>query len=127
MVIAVLTACGDDSRALQQAKFAEVMAIHDEVMPYMGTIRNLQKDIQAKIANIKFDTTGVGQEQSMFQIGELDRANEAMMDWMRNFAQPSDERSHEDIMNYYIQEFDKIGAVKQQMLDAINMSTPLPE
>lgn len=58
----------------------EVMAIHDEVMPKMGTLGKLVGELKSKV-----DTTATGQEYEA-AMKDLQEANKAMMDWMRSFG-----------------------------------------
>lgn len=116
-ILMVLIACGNNNKTIQQAKFDDVMAIHDELMTYMGTIRTLQKDINVKVDSI--GSIANAQSELLILSRDLDEANESMMNWMRNFSRPSDKKSHQEIMDYYVKEFDNINAVKKHMLDAI--------
>ncbi|MDX1364592.1 hypothetical protein [Arenibacter latericius] len=58
----------------------EVIAIHDEVMPKMGTIGSLISELDAKIE--KSDST----ESYTKARQDLKDAHKSMMDWMRNFG-----------------------------------------
>ncbi|WP_420603831.1 hypothetical protein [Flagellimonas sp.] len=58
----------------------KVMAIHDEVMPKMGTLGKLVGELKSKV-----DTTSAGQEYAV-AMKDLQDANRAMMDWMRSFG-----------------------------------------
>ena len=119
-ILIVSIACGNGNKAIQQARLDEVMAIHDALMPHMGTIRNLQKDIKTKVELIaSIDCTGNGQAELEILSRDLSEANENMMNWMRIFSRLSNKKSHQEIMDYYTQEFDNINAVKKQMLDAV--------
>src|SRR5690606_853108 len=58
----------------------QVMAIHDEVMPKMGKLGKLVGQLKSKV-----DTTEVGQQYEA-AMKDLQEANTAMMDWMRDFG-----------------------------------------
>lgn len=81
----------------------EVMAIHDEVMPKMGTIGKLVGDLKAKV-----DTTEMGHKYEV-AMKDLQDANTAMMDWMKDFG---DRFNHEEIL-----EGKALSAEKQEWLD----------
>jgi hypothetical protein len=72
------------------SQMEEVMAVHDEVMPKMGTISNLIADLKPKV-----DSTEVGKEY-LKAIRDLQGAHTSMMDWMRDFGERFD---YEEIMN----------------------------
>lgn len=122
-IVLLVISCSDEDKALQQARFNEIMVIHDEVMPYMSTIHSLQKQIKES-AKLVATTDSTGNEKAAFAAlsSNLDLANESMMNWMRNFSKPSDDKAHLEIMDYYAKELAKISRVKQQMLDAIEKS-----
>ncbi|MEO9512405.1 MAG: hypothetical protein ABJN84_02785 [Flavobacteriaceae bacterium] len=58
----------------------QVMAIHDEVMPKMGTLGKLVGELKRKI-----DTTERGQQYEG-AMKDLQAANKSMMDWMMGFG-----------------------------------------
>ena len=66
---------GDDIDFL----FQEIMDVHDEVMPKMGKIRNLEKQCRS-VALTSPDSL-----ELIRQAEFLSNANEAMMIWMREF------------------------------------------
>ena len=82
--------CKEEKKAPEgSSQMEEVMAIHDEVMPKMGTIGKLVGDLKAKV-----DTTEMGQKYEV-AMKDLQDANTAMMDWMKNFG---DRFNHEEIL-----------------------------
>lgn len=70
-------------------RMQRVMAIHDSVMPEMGTISRL-------VAQLKplADSTETGQAYQK-AMGDLQEAHTAMMDWMKGFG---DRFDHDEIM-----------------------------
>ena len=82
LVLCILTAitysCKDKNNEGSQMK--EVMAIHDELMPKMGTIGKLVSQLDEKITNeASSDNYATARE-------ELKAAHKAMMDWMKGFG-----------------------------------------
>ncbi|MDW3197575.1 MAG: hypothetical protein R8G66_34735 [Cytophagales bacterium] len=79
--------------------FAEVMEIHDEVMPEMGSIRKTRKALLDKLENTSDEAIGkVLQEQA----DKLDESHEAMMGWMRQFNPNQDEGVTDSAYNVYL-------------------------
>ncbi len=96
--------CKEEKKAPEgSSQMDEVMAIHDEVMPKMGTIGKLVGDLKAKV-----DTTEMGQKYEV-AMKDLQDANTAMMDWMKDFG---DRFNHEEIL-----EGKELTQEKQQWLD----------
>ena len=71
-------------RLTESSQMKEVMAIHDEVMPKMGTIGKLVRELKSKV-----DTTTQGLEYKK-AMKELQEGNKAMMDWMQGFGNKFD-------------------------------------
>ncbi|MBO0341811.1 MAG: hypothetical protein VX798_05120 [Bacteroidota bacterium] len=85
------------------AQMDKVMAIHDEVMPKMGTIGKLVGELKPKV-----DSTEMGRQYEV-AMKDLQDANTAMMDWMKDFG---DRFNHEEIL-----EGKALTEEKQQWLD----------
>ena len=120
LIISVFTACNDDKKVEEQA-FKEVMEIHDEVMPEMGTLRGLAKSLRTKIDSLESDSTEMilKKKDEMKKLAEsLDEANESMMDWMRQFEQLEEGTPHGEVMNYLKEQREAVGKVRDQMLTA---------
>lgn len=79
----------DKKKEYKLTQMQEVMAIHDEVMPKMGTINKLIGELRTKI-----DSTEQGVQYNM-AMTDLQEANKAMMDWMQGFGKLFD---HEEIL-----------------------------
>lgn len=78
-------ACSNAKQKEIEAKDAEVMALHDEVMPKMGKLLNLRKQINAKIDAC--NTPGCKDSLQAISF-MLTKADEDMMQWMRAFERP---------------------------------------
>ncbi len=113
-----------EERAKQQQieLFDEVMAIHDEVMPKMQDIYNLKVNIRGRLDSIP-DLSEDAQADLRNHLAELDSADEAMMNWMREFEPVADSVSHEDAMEYLEDEKSKIEKVREVMNTAISEAT----
>lgn len=104
----------------------QVMAVHDEVMPKMGTIGKLVAELKAKV-----DTTEMGQQYET-AMKDLQEANRAMMDWMRDFGDrfDSDEILNgkeltEEKQQWLDEEEEKVKVVKEKMNSSIKRAEAL--
>ena len=89
------------------------MAVHDEVMPKMGKIRNLEKQCRSVAL------TSPDSSELIRQAESLSNANEAMMIWMREFNsdfQGSDSEKRE----YLLAQKMKIYHVKDLMNSSLS-------
>ena len=98
--------------------YQEIMDVHDEVMPKMGKIRNLEKQFRSAAL------TSPDATELMRQAEVLASANEAMMNWMRNFNndfQGLDEEKKE----YLLGQKKQVYQVKELMNSSILQSVEL--
>ncbi|PHQ29887.1 hypothetical protein [Leeuwenhoekiella nanhaiensis] len=81
MVLSTLLACDNQSEQRDQynALFAEVIAIHDELMPQMTTISNIQSQLKAT------DSVALSvPKQELLE--QANTADSVMMTWMHSFT-----------------------------------------
>lgn len=92
--------------------YKEVMAVHDEVMPKMSQIHKLKKELRNHL-----ESAEESQKQEILdQITYLQKADDAMMDWMHDLNVPEDETAK---AAYLKGQMPLIKEVKNIMLDAI--------
>lgn len=95
---------------------AEVLELHDNAMAEMGKIYRLRRNmtrLQDTLHTQQPDTT---QLQHLSQhITSLNTADEAMMQWMRQYKAPTEDQPHPEAMAYLQQELEKMTRVKQLM------------
>lgn len=119
----LLIACGTSQQSkkidVNQLK-TEVMAVHDEVMPKMGELRKLEKELRHQAAEDSSKTDFV------VAADRLAAANDAMMQWMRGFN-PKFEGSEEEVINYLTEQKNKIDQVKENMLGALEEGNQLTQ
>ncbi len=113
-------ACGPNEKSVQKARYDEVMAIHDEVMPKTGTIRKLKGELRAKAESLSnFDSLSIEAQKILGAIKELEAANESMMVWMRAFSEPAEETQHDEVLKFYAEELEKVREVREKILTSI--------
>jgi hypothetical protein len=117
LVVATLAACkqtateqtasGDSVES--SPEYREVMAIHDAVMPEMTTLHDLKKAL-------KQAETPENRTRILAEISRMERADEAMMEWMAAFDVPADK---DKVAAYLALEKGKIQAVSDSMNQVI--------
>ena len=107
--IVLLLSCQNNPKESEKyAQMERILAIHDEVMPEMGTISGLINQLEPKfLADSTLVVHGVVVE-------ELKQANGAMMQWMMDFS--------EDFTTDEIMGKTKIDETKQAGLDRYEAS-----
>ncbi|WP_109829265.1 hypothetical protein [Reichenbachiella versicolor] len=118
--ILLLFSCSSEKKS-EQVLMDEVIAIHDEVMPEMGTLHKLSGKLRQTADSLLVLDSATNTDVSK-QLQDLsltvELANESMMNWMREFEQPSEEMSHDDVMKYLQEQKTAISAVKANMITA---------
>lgn len=120
-------ACKEEKKTPEgPTQMEQVMAIHDEVMPKMGKLGKLVGQLKSKV-----DTTEVGQQYEA-AMKDLQEANTAMMDWMRDFGGrfDSDEILNgkeltEEKQQWLDEEEEKVKIVKEKINGSIERAEAL--
>ncbi|WP_297791618.1 hypothetical protein [uncultured Eudoraea sp.] len=129
LILVIFISCKEKekkSESLTQMK--EVMAIHDEVMPKMGTISKLVAELKPKV-----DSTEAGMSYGN-AMKDLQAAHKSMMDWMKGFG---DRFTSDEILNgaalteqkqeWLNEEEEKVKALKIQINSSIENAEKLLE
>ena len=108
----------DDQSATEQVQpwqslEQEVMDIHDEVMPRMPELNNLQKRLETMAAN---DSSN---ELIITAISDLRKADSLMWAWMYQYKRPEGDDT-EAILKYLEGEKVKVTAVKEAMISSMD-------
>ncbi len=127
LVLFLLSSCKQEKKTPEgPSQMEQVMAIHDEVMPKMGTLGKLVGELKSKVDTTE---TGVQYEAAM---KDLQEANKAMMDWMMAFGNrfDSDEildgkELTEEKQKWLDEEETKVKALKEQINSSIEKAEAL--
>jgi hypothetical protein len=129
IAIAVLALACEDPVTLENQKWDEVMALHDEVMPQMSEINRLSRSLREyKESQEAVDPQAEQRIDAAIQ--ELGAAEESMWEWMNNLKQLDglrEKMSHDEIMNYLNEEKATIEQVRDSMLGAVENAKKLAE
>ena len=91
LALVLFLSCKEEEKKSETpSQMKEVMAIHDEVMPEMGTIGKLVSELKPKVDSTE---TGIEYEKAM---KDLQTAHKSMMDWMKGFG---DRFTSDEILN----------------------------
>ncbi|TJY35796.1 hypothetical protein [Pontimicrobium aquaticum] len=85
VLITVVTSCKNtENETKELTRMERVIAVHDEVMPKMGTIGRLISQLEPKV-----DSTEIGMQYKAAK-DDLEEAHTYMMDWMKGFGERFD-------------------------------------
>ena len=127
LLLALITSCKQEKKTEEGlSQMERVMAIHDEVMPKMGTLSKLVTELKAKV-----DTNSIGKEYEI-AIKDLQAANKSMMHWMGVFVDRFDsdeilkgkELSPEK-QEWLNEEEEKVNTLKEQINSSIERAETL--
>ncbi len=115
-VFQLLTYCTQNEEKVVQLH-KNLMMLHDEEMAQMDQIYRLKTLLQS------VDTTKVNTQELLQLIRSLEKADESMMIWMRNYKEPVVSESHEKKEEYYLQEINKLQNTKSLMQSSMDSAT----
>lgn len=126
-LILIFQACGPNQKDLNDSKRAEVIAVHDEVMPKMGQLKTFEKKALQKVDEFAaMDSVDSVKVQEMKVLaGELDQAYEAMFVWMRQYETEDGERSPEEVKTYLEDQMVSVSEVNKLMKSALTKADSL--
>ena len=116
--------CGGDSYD-REAEKGKVIDVHDEVMPKLGEVMNLRKQVLAKATELSTDDSESDTVESLRDLAsELDAARKGMMTWMNDWSKSS--KPHvsgtstvEEQKAYFIAEMERVTKVKDNINNSI--------
>ena len=117
-------ACGGE-KAAQEAMKNAVLDVHDEVMPKMGQLMKLKKQLLSKANKIaENDTTDKRITELSSLANELESAHQGMMTWMHQWSENADPYTNgtapsEEITAFYKAEQKKVNQVKADINGSI--------
>ncbi|WP_299823308.1 hypothetical protein [uncultured Pontibacter sp.] len=122
--LAILCSCSQTQSPEEQKEALEqnVLAVHDTAMAKMEDIFRLRKNLRilrdTLETQLQPDSAVLKSLQTHIQL--LNRADEVMMGWMRQYKAPAEDMPHEQAMEYLEQEKIKIEKVQTIMDSTIN-------
>jgi hypothetical protein len=121
VIITLTLSCKKEQNEVKEpTQMERVIAVHDEVMPKMGTIGKLINELEPMV-----DSTSVGKQYEV-AIEDLEEGYNLMMDWMKGFG---DRFDSEEIMEgkaltkekqaWLIEEEEKVNIMKDKIYSSI--------
>jgi hypothetical protein len=104
-----------------QALEAQVMAIHDEVMPKMKDITELSAKLREIKSNVQEDSNGkIVYPDGLDQVSSaLKLAEQGMWDWMKAYSDTKATLKEDQLESFYKSQLELVSKVKSDMLSAI--------
>jgi uncharacterized protein YicC (UPF0701 family) len=117
-------ACANPLIETNKEMRAQIIGVHDEVMPKMGELMSLQKKALAQADSLYAqDSTATAQIESMRTIaGQLDQAYEGMFVWMRQYSLEEEGKTPEEIKTYLDDQLLKVNQVNAEIKSALEQA-----
>ncbi|ERM82827.1 hypothetical protein P872_03975 [Rhodonellum psychrophilum GCM71 = DSM 17998] len=111
----LFSSCSPNGEESNDLLKEEVIAIHDEVMPKMGELKSLHKEILLKIDLLKSDSSKNAADIQELQVlaNNLDASFEGMFIWMRQFKSTYEGMNEEEITQYLLEQ--------KKMVEKVNL------
>ena len=125
LLISILVlACANPLIEENKEMRAQIIGVHDEVMPKMGELMSLQKKALAQADSLYAqDSTATAQIESMRTLaGQLDQAYEGMFVWMRQYSLEEDGKTPEEIKTYLDDQLLKVNQVNTEIKAALDQA-----
>lgn len=122
-----LQACGPSQTDLNRERRAEVIAVHDEVMPKLGQLKTLEKRAIQKAGELAgMDSVDTDQIKRLEGLAvELNQAYEGMFDWMHQYEPEDKEESPEAIAAYLEEQMILVTEVNKSIKNVLAKSDSL--
>jgi hypothetical protein len=120
----ILFSCQPNQEELNKIKRAEVIVVHDEVMPKIGQLKKLEKEAEKKIEMLEMgETVDSLQIQELKALAfDLNQAYDAMFVWMRQYKTEDEEKTPEEVKIYLEDQALKIDEVNEQIKAILSKS-----
>jgi len=115
LIFSLLLSCESKKKEVEKLQ-AETIEIHDEVMPKMDDIMRLKKSLKSEQDSVSSEK----HEKIQALIVSLEKADEAMMNWMRNYDPKMENMSEAEKLEYLKNQKAAISKVSQQMKSSIS-------
>jgi hypothetical protein len=120
----LVLACANPLIESNKEMRAQIIGVHDEVMPKMGELMSFQKKALAKADSLYAqDSTATAQIESMRTLaGQLDQAYEGMFVWMRQYSLEEEGKTPEEIKIYLDDQLLKVNQVNMDIKAALDQA-----
>ena len=126
LLLPFLFSCNPGQNEQQKLK-DKVIAVHDEVMPKIGNLKSVQKDLLVKVKELEkrhpADSAHIDALRST--VNDCEEAYNNMFVWMRQFQSDYGEMTDEEIRDYLNNQLQKVEKVNQDIKSALNHADSL--
>ncbi len=117
-------ACKSENKEAETLMNQEIMKVHDEVMPKMGDINRMKRQLSAYKDEVPDDNAAM-KDSLINAILLLAKTEDNMNDWMAGYKYPNPEMKHDDMMKYLQGQQDTIKQINNDVFMTIAIGNGL--
>ncbi len=118
------SACKSDTKEAETLLNQEIMKVHDEVMPKMGEINRMKRQLSEYKDAVPDDNAEM-KDSLINAILLLAKTEDNMNDWMAGYKYPNPDMQHEEIMTYLKGQQDTIQQINNEVFMTIAIGNGL--
>jgi hypothetical protein len=117
-------ACSNPLIEANKEMRAQIIGVHDEVMPKIGELMSLEKKALAQAESLfSQDSTATAEiEASRSLAGQLNQAHEGMFVWMRQYSLEEEGKTPEELKTYLDEQLVKVNQVNVEIKAALEQA-----
>ena len=117
-------ACANPLIEANKEMRAQIIGVHDEVMPKIGQLMSLEKKALAQADSLfAQDSTASTEIEAMRSLaGQLNQAHEGMFVWMRQYSLEEEGKTPEEIKTYLDEQLVKVNQVNADIKAAMEQA-----
>ena len=117
-------ACKSENKEAETLLNQEIMKVHDEVMPKMGDINRMKRQLSAYKDEVPDDNAEM-KDSLINAILLLAKTEDNMNDWMSGYRYPNPDMKHDDMMKYLQGQQDTIKQINNDVFMTIAIGNGL--
>jgi len=120
----LVLACVNPLIEANKAMRAQIIGVHDEVMPKIGQLMSLEKKALAQSDSLfAQDSTATTDIEAMRSLaGQLNQAHEGMFIWMRQYSLEEEGKTPEELKTYLDEQLVKVNQVNADIKAALEQA-----
>lgn len=120
----LVLACANPLIEANKEMRAQIIGVHDEVMPKIGELVSLEKKALAQADSLfAQDSTATTDIEAMRSLaGQLNQAHEGMFVWMRQYSLDEEGKTPEELKTYLDEQLVKVNQVNADIKAALEQA-----
>ena len=120
----LVLACSNPLIEANKEMRAQIIGVHDEVMPKIGQLMSLEKKALAQADSLfTQDSTATTDIEAMRSLaGQLNQAHEGMFVWMRQYSLDEEGKTPEELKTYLDEQLVKVNQVNADIKAALEQA-----